>query len=213
MTINTAGVGQRIATFMAVAVLLLSLASPALAQTPARGQAPATGASVQGQNWWNLGERVVPERGKFTELKSLKKVYVDVSFSSDAIQSIATDRLNIERNQIHKAIVDLIHTNSNLQVVSGGILADLAMLVRVSTEEASEPTRTNFSLTLDAETATAVEVTVLIPGSKRSDGSVRPRQVWQELSPNGQTEPTAASRFVVDGFLWEFKKLTESKKK
>ena len=56
-----------------------------------------------------------------------------------------------------------------------------------------------------------MEVTVLVPGAKLSDGTFKSRSVWQISSPNVQMEAGAGARFVVDGFLWELKKLREAK--
>ncbi len=56
-----------------------------------------------------------------------------------------------------------------------------------------------------------MEVTVLVPGAKLADGTFKSRSVWQVSSPNVQMEAGAGARFVVDGFLWELKKLREAK--
>jgi len=53
---------------------------------------------------------------------------------------------------------------------------------------------------------------VLVAGAKMpTGGTFKPRSVWQISSSNVQLEAGAAARFVVDGFLWELKKLREGK--
>jgi hypothetical protein len=55
----------------------------------------------------------------------------------------------------------------------------------------------------------AVEVLVLVPGSKLSNGAVHSRVVWESSIANAQVEAQSAARSTVDGFLWELSKLKD----
>jgi hypothetical protein len=163
----------------------------------------ATAVWAQTQNWWIPGAQAgLPERGKIDEIKTKKKVYVNVTFESTGPNQITN---TTEQSDIKKNVLDAFKAHKTLTVVPNGAMADFAVIVRaaagVGGAEAERPA--NFSVALDPDAEISVDVTVLAPGTKQSDGSFKSRLVWQASSPNVQTEAGAGVRFAVDGFLWE----------
>jgi hypothetical protein len=187
-------------------LVLLATASPIFAQTPRPNPAPSAQARPRESTWWTLGERTVPEKGKFDELQARKKVFVEIAITNSDISS------STERNEIQKEVNEALSSHKGLQLVGSGALAEFAVIVRASTAGKSEE-RPNFNLNLDPDAEVSIDVTVVVPGSKQADGSTRPRVVWEASSPNTQTEAASAARFTVDGFLWELKKLKDPPKK
>ena len=167
-------------------------------------------AAPQGsENWWNLNtERDLAEKGKLKELVAKKKVYVSVSFSDVRPNSPLN---NAEQTNVNRAVNEAIAAHRDLQKVTYPEEADFAVIVRASTAQGTGDRGPNFSLVLDTEAEVSVEVLVLVPGSKRTDGTRMPRIVWEASSPNTQIEAAAAARFTIDGFLWELRKLREKK--
>lgn len=163
--------------------------------------------AAQSRNWWTLNDTEVAEKGKFKELLTKKKVYVNVSFS-DARSNAPVN--SAERNDIVQAVRQAISLQKGLQMVPYPEEADFAVLVRASTAEGRGDRGPNFSLLLDPEAEVSIEVSVIVPGGRGEDG-LRPRIVWEASSPNAQIEAASAARFTVDGFLWELKKLREKK--
>jgi hypothetical protein len=70
----------------------------------------------------------------------------------------------------------------------------------------------NFSLALEEGAEVSVDVAVVVPGTKRPDGSFLPRIVWEQSSSHAQVEAPTAAQFTVDGFLLELRKLQDKKK-
>jgi len=173
-----------------VLLLLVVFPSFSIAQTP---------------NWWTVNEGEFVDRGQFKELVNKKKVYVNVLFS-DARPGFPLN--TTDRNDITESVKQTIAAQKTLQTVTYPEEAEFAVIVRASVQDQGGP---NFSLLLDTDTEVSIEVTVLIPGKKRRDGTIAPRLVWQAWSPNAQVEATSAARFTVDGFLWELKRLREKK--
>ena len=87
------------------------------------------------------------------------------------------------------------------------------MIVKASASAAGAETEhpANFSVSPDSDSEISVDVIVLVPGAKLSDGTFKSRSVWQVSSPNVQMEAGAGARFVVSGFLWELNKLRTAK--
>ena len=158
------------------------------------------------RNWWSPAIDGSRERGKVSELVNKRKVYVTTFFTDSRTIS---EPLPIRSGDIHRAVLDGFSTHKELQVVPVPSQADFAVVVRttVSTDNNDRPP--NFSTALDPSTAISVEVVVVVLGSKRSDGSMRSRIVWESSSSNTQVGPESAARFTVDGFLWELSKLKE----
>ena len=167
-------------------------------------------ATPQGsENWWNLNtERDLAEKGKLKELLAKKKVYVNVSFSDVRPNSPLN---NAEQTNVNRAVNEAIAAHRDLQKVTYPEEADFAVVVRAATAQGTGDRGPNFSLVLDSEAEVSMEVLVLVPGSKRTDGTRTPRIVWEASSPNTQIEAAAAARFTIDGFLWELRKLREKK--
>lgn len=167
-------------------------------------------AAPQGSaNWWNLNtERDLAEKGKLKELVAKKKVYVNVSFS-DVRPNPPIN--NGEQTNVNRAVNEAIAAHRDLQKVTYPEEADFAVVVRAATAQGTGDRGPNFSLVLDSEAEVSMEVLVLVPGAKRTDGTRMPRIVWEASSPNTQIEAAAAARFTVDGFLWELRKLREKK--
>jgi hypothetical protein len=167
-------------------------------------------ASAQGgQNWWTLNvERDLAEKGKLKELLTKKKVYVNVTFSDTRPNSPTNSP---EQNNITRTVNEAIASQKYLQRVTYPEEAEFAVIVRATTAQGTGDRGPNFSLLLDAEAEVAIEVLVLVPGDKQSDGTRAPRLVWEASSPNAQLEAAPAARFTVDGFLWELRKLRDKK--
>jgi hypothetical protein len=156
--------------------------------------------------WWNPSADGVWESGKFAELANRKKVYVIASFTdSRTISEPSPTRTG----DVHRVILEALTEHKNLQVVSVPSQADFVILVRAyaTTESGERPP--NLSLALDPSTAVAVDVRVLIPGTKLPNGAVHPRVVWQSSVANAQVEAQYAARSAVDGFLLELSKLKD----
>ena len=166
-------------------------------------------AAQTAQNWWTLNvERDLAEKGKLKELLTKKKVYVNVSFSDTRPNSPANSQ---EQNNVSRAVIEAVAAHKDLQKVTYPEEAEFALLVRASTAQGTGDRGPNFSLLLDPDAEVAIEVLVLVPGSKRTDGTREPRLVWEASSPNTQLEAAPAARLTVDGFLWELRKLREKK--
>jgi len=167
-------------------------------------------ATPQGsENWWNLNtERDLAEKGKLKELLAKKKVYVNVSFSDVRPNSPLN---NAEQTNVNRAVNEAIAAHRDLQKVTYPEEADFAVVVRAATAQGTGDRGPNFSLVLDSEAEVSMEVLVLVPGAKRTDGTRTPRIVWEASSPNTQIEAAAAARFTIDGFPWELRKLREKK--
>jgi hypothetical protein len=161
------------------------------------------------ENWWSLNsERDLAEKGKLKELLTKKKVYVNVSFSDARPNSPLN---NSEQNNVSRSVHEAIAAHRDLQKVTYPEGADFAVIVRASTAQGTGDRGPNFSLVLDTEAEVAMEVLVLVPGAKQTDGTRMPRIVWEASIPNTQIEASAAARFTIDGFLWELRKLREKK--
>ena len=161
------------------------------------------------ENWWSLNtERDLAEKGKLKELLTKKKVYVNVSFSDVRPNSPLN---NAEQINVSRSVHEALAAHRDLQKVTYPEEADFAVIVRASTAQGTGDRGPNFSLVLDTEAEVAMEVLVLVPGARRTDGTRMPRIVWEASSPNTQVEASAAARFTVDGFLWELRKLREKK--
>lgn len=167
-------------------------------------------ASAQGsQSWWTLNvERDLAEKGKLKELLTKKKVYVNVTFSDTRPNSPVNGP---EQNNVNRTVNEAIASQKYLQRVTYPEEAEFAIVVRATTAQGTGDRGPNFSLLLDAEAEVAIEVVVLVPGDKQPDGTRAPRLVWEASSPNTQLEAAPAARFMVDGFLWELRKLREKK--
>jgi len=154
--------------------------------------------------WWNPAADDVRERGKVSELVSRKKIYVLTSFTDSRTISEPSPT---HTGDVHRLVLDAIAMHKDFQVVPVPTQADFAIRVRTTATTESGDRPPNFSLALDPSTAIAVEVMVLIPGSKQPDGSIRPRVVWESSVVNAQVEAQSAARSTVDGFLWELSRL------
>ena len=197
MTIKTSTVFRRsVLRVLSLSLLVLSAAREAPAQTEA----------LTSGNWWNPSPDGTNESGKLSDLALKKKVYVIVSFK-DA-RTIA-EPSPTQIGDVLRAVLDALSVYKNLQVVSVPSQADFAIRVLATATTDTGDRLPNLSLALDPSTAVAVEVMVLIPGSKRTDGTSRSRVVWESSIANAQVEAQAATRSTVDGFLWELSKQKE----
>ena len=169
----------------------------------------STAVWAQAQNWWVLPAQGAAERGKIEEIKLKKKVYVSVAFDSSGPGQITS---TVEQADIRKNVLDGFKAHKDLMVVSSAATAEFAVVVKASAATAGPENERpgNFSVATDAEEV-SVDVTVLVPGAKLADGTFKSRSVWQVSSPNIQMEAGAGARFVVEGFLWELKKLRDGK--
>jgi len=170
----------------------------------------STAVWAQAQNWWILSAQGAAERGKIDEIKTKKKVYVNVTFDSSGPGQITS---NVEQADIRKSVLEGFKAHKDLTVVSSAATAEFAVVVKASAAAAGPENERpgNFSVAPDPENEVSVDVTVLIPGAKLADGTFKSRSVWQVSSSNVQMEPGAGARFVVEGFLWELKKLRDGK--
>jgi hypothetical protein len=163
---------------------------------------------AQAQNWWVLPSNGAAERGKLEEIKLKKKVFLNVTFETSGPGQITSTS---EQADIRKNVSDAFKVHKDLTVVLNPATADFAVIVKAAaaTPEA-EQHPTNFSVS-ESDAEVSVDVTVLVPGAKLSDGTFKSRSVWQVSSPNVQMEAGAGARFVVNGFLWELNKLRSAK--
>lgn len=193
--VRTLGFRFKVISLFWMALLFPILTSDAAAQGP--------------ENWWSLNsERDLAEKGKLKELVTKNKVYVNVSFSDVRPNSPLN---NAEQTNVSRAVNEAIAAHRDLKKVTYPEEAEFAVIVRASTAQGTGDRGPNFSLVLDTEAEVSIEVVVLIPGTKRTDGTRMPRIVWEASSPNTQIEAAAAARFTIDGFLWELRKLREKK--
>ena len=163
---------------------------------------------AQAQNWWVLPSNGAAERGKLEEIKLKKKVFLTVTFETSGPGQITSTS---EQADIRKNVSDAFKGHKDLTVVLNPATADFAVIVKAAASTAeSEQHPANFSVS-DSDSEISVDVTVLVPGAKLSDGTFRSRSVWQVSSPNVQMEAGAGARFVVNGFLWELNKLKTAK--
>jgi hypothetical protein len=170
----------------------------------------STSVWAQVQNWWVLPATGAAERGKIEEIKIKKKVFINVTFDNSGPGQITS---TVEQADIRKNVTDAFKAHKGLTIVNTPSMADFAVIVKTTAAAAGNETEHtgNFSVALDPDEEISVEVTVLVPGAKLADGTFKSRSVWQISSPNVQMEAGAGARFVVDGFLWELKKLREAK--
>jgi hypothetical protein len=182
---------------------VLATVLPAASQTP-------TAIPASTRNWWapGSGPKDVTERGKFVELQTRTKVYLNVSFA-DSRQDSTTA---VDRRAVDQAVKQSVSSQKGLQIVNVPATAEFAILVRTSTDSGSGERGPNFSLALDEDAEVSVDVTVVVPGKKQANGTFVPRVVWESSSPHAQMDAVAAARFTVDGFLSELKKLQDKKK-
>jgi len=165
---------------------------------------------AQAQNWWVLPSTGPAERGKMEEIKLKKKAFLNVTFETSGPGQITSTS---EQADIRKNVTDAFKAHKDLTVVLNPATADFAVVVKAAAASGAAETErpANFSVALDSDAEISVDVTVLVPGAKLADGTFKSRAVWQVSSPNVQMEPGAGARFVVNGFLWELKKLREGK--
>lgn len=157
-------------------------------------------------NWWSPAADGTRESGKVAELATKKKVYVVTSFTdSRTISEPSPTRAG----DVHRVVLDAISVYKDLQAVPVPSQADFAIVVRATATTDNSDRPPNLSLALDPSTAIALDVMVLVPGSKRADGTMRPRVVWEFSVANAQVEAQAAARSTVDGFLWDLSKVKE----
>ena len=164
--------------------------------------------SAQSRNWWICRPELDHAQiGDLEELLGRKKVYVNVTLT-DAQSNLELN--TTERNDIAETVKKAIASHKGLILVTYPEEAEFAVLVRITTEPGLGP---NFSLVLDSETEVGIDLLVLVPGTRRRDGTRVPRIAWEAYSPNTQTEARSATRFMVDSFLWELKKIQKKGKK
>ena len=171
----------------------------------------AAGAQAQSEpvasgNWWSPSADSGWETGKLSELANQKKVYVVASFTDARTISEPSPT---RTGDVHRVVLEALTEHKDLQVVSVPSQADFAILVRTSASTDSGDRPPNLSLALDPSTVIAVDVQVLVPGSKRPNGAIQPRVVWASSISNAQVEAQSAARSTVDGFLWELSKLKQ----
>jgi len=189
------GYSPRVFTMVCFTLLLLAIAAVV---------------SAQAQNWWVLPSNGAIERGKLEEIKLKKKVFLNVTFETSGPGQITSTS---EQADIRKNVSDAFKTHKDLIVVLNPATADFAVIVKASASASGAETDhpANFSVSPDSDSEISVDVTVLVPGAKLSDGTFKSRSVWQVSSPNVQMEAGAGARFVVSGFLWELNKLRTAK--
>jgi hypothetical protein len=186
--------------------VVLGMSCFVLLTTGAAGIAQAQAEPVPSGTWWNPAADGVWESGKFTELANKKKVYVVASFTdSRTISEPSPTRTG----DVHRVILEALSEHKQLQVVSVPSQADFVILVRTYATTDSGERPPNLSLALDPSTVIAVDVLVLVPGAKLSNGAIHPRVVWESSIANAQVEAQYAARSTVDGFLLELSKLKD----
>ena len=164
---------------------------------------------TESRGWWAPETGGNQGRGKLSEIVNRKKVYVTASFTDSRT---ASESESPRSGDVRRMVLSAFLEQKELQVVPVPSQADFAVVVRATATTENDVRAPNFSTSLDASTSVGVEVIVVVPGSKRSDGTIRPRIVWESSTMNAQVEPGSAARFTVDGFLWELSKLKEKMK-
>ena len=159
---------------------------------------------VESRQWWAPSSDEARERGKLAELVEGKRVYVVTSFTDSRTISEPSPTYGAD---VHRMVIDAISAYKDIHVVPVPSQADFAIVVRTAATTDSGDRAPNLSLALDPSTAISVDVMVLVPGTKRSDGTNRPRIVWEASVTNAQVEAQSAARSTVDGFLWELSRL------
>jgi hypothetical protein len=173
----------------------------------ATGVARAQTDPLASGHWWNPSTDDSWENGKLSELANKKKVYIVASFTdSRTISEPSATRTG----DVHRMVLEALNGHKDLQVVPAPSQADFAILIRTNAATDSGDRPPNLSLALDPSTVVAVDVMVLVPGAKRSNGIAQPRVVWQASIANAQVEAQYAARSTVEGFLWELSKLKEN---
>jgi hypothetical protein len=165
---------------------------------------------AQAQNWWVLPSTGAVEQGRLNEIKAKRNVYIDVGLNRPGLGQVTS---TTEQADVRKNVVDAFKSQKELSIVTGPERADYVVILRttVALPGPDSPRSANFSVVLDQDEEVSVEMIVLVPGGKQPDGTFRSRSVWEGYSPNVQMGALAGSRFVVDGFLWELKKIREKK--
>jgi len=163
-------------------------------------------------HWWAVSSTDVTEHGQFSELANRHRVYVWTKF--DDLRTIDVPSPTSQADVQHE-VMQAVSAVRGLQIVGNPSMAEFAILVRTSAAtsagEHEEPG--NFSLVLDPSTRISVDIAVLVPGMQMPDGTRRPRMVWDASSPNVKFEAQSAARFMLEGFLSEFRKLNSSSRK
>jgi len=186
-------------------VLCFTLFAVVVSENLAMAQDELVGA----RNWWSPTIEGTREHGKLSELVNKRKVYVTTSFTDSRT---IPEPSPIRSGDVQRTVLDAFSLHKELQIVPVPSQADFAVVVRTTATTESGDRPPNFSFALDSSTAVDVEVLVVVPGSKRSDGTIRSRVVWESSSSNAQIEAGSAARFTVNGFLWEFSKLKDTVK-
>ena len=153
------------------------------------------------QNWWSTGEGT-PESGKLQELKTKRKVFLNVVFTTTENEVNAQQ----EQAQIRRVVTRAIEAYKGLQLVATADLAEIAISVVASQSATTTGGLGNFSLSLDPNVQVPLEVSVLIRGAIQANGMYRPRVVWSMSSQNVHGEPGPAAVFAVDGFIDQLKR-------
>ena len=195
-----------ISRFFRIHLIVLGFSSLILLTHGTGGIALAQSEPVPSGNWWSPSLESGWEIGKLSELANKKRVYIVASFTDARTIS---EPSATHTGDVHRVVLDALNQHKDLQVVPAPSQADFAILVRTSATTDSGERLPNLSLALDPSTVIAVEVQVLVPGSKRSNGVVQPRVVWESSVANAQVEAQSAARSTVDGFLWELSKLKD----
>ncbi|HET9132306.1 MAG TPA: hypothetical protein VFO86_15225, partial [Terriglobia bacterium] len=147
--------------------------------------APAQTEPVASGNWWSPSVESGWEVGKLSELANKKKVYVVASFTDSRTIS---EPAATHTGDVHRVVLEALTAHKDLQVVPAPTQADFAILIRTSATTDNSERPPNLSLALDPSTVVAVDVQVLVPGSKRSNGVIQPRVVWESSVANAQVE-------------------------
>jgi len=157
---------------------------------------------ARAQNWWTTGEGT-PETGKLQELKTKRKVFLNVVFSTTESDVNAQQ----EQAQIRRVVTRALEAYKGLVLVSAADQAEIAISITASQSNGGPAAGLgNFSLSLDPNIQVPLEVTVLIRGTLLRNGNYRPRVVWSMSSQNVHGEPGPAAVFAVDGFIDQLKK-------
>src|SRR5437763_11837513 len=77
--------------------------------------------SAQSQNWWVLQATGASERGKLDEIKTMKKVYVNVTFENAGPGQITS---TAERDDISKNVREAFKAHKGLTIVTNPALAE-----------------------------------------------------------------------------------------
>src|SRR4051812_26921631 len=90
---------------------------------------------AQSQNWWALPQQTgAVEHGKLEELKTKKKVYVNITYDNNLPGQVTSAA---EKTDIQKSVLKTVSAHKGLTLAATAASAEFAVLVRITTSAAA----------------------------------------------------------------------------